>query len=401
MDYTNDACKNIFTAGQRDRAQATLSIIRNNIWQAPNIIATGCDSTFISTPCTAVADFTSNGQTICVGNSVLFTNRSLNNCISYQWYFPGGTPSVSTSTNQIVTYSSVGTYPVTLVAININGSDSVTLSNYITVVTPPTGQALPFIEDFEAVLFPNNGITIDNPDAGITWERDTVAIQYGGIGSVKINNLVNVNYGQADALILPNFNLSSFSGTPYLSFRWAYAKSDVNYSDEMAVQLSVDCGVNFTQIFYRTGAAMTTGPTQTTPYIPDSNTVWKICNVSLANYATSDHAIIKIINVTDGGNNLYIDNINVGNSITLGIKDDFNSVNEVELYPNPSNGIFQLSSRSTQMTGMEIFNLLGEKIYSSAINHFSASFEIEIPAGIYFVKIYTKNSFSIEKLLIN
>ncbi len=404
MDYTSDVCKNMFTAGQKARAQATLTTVRTIIWQPANITATGCDSGYVPPPCPAVADFTTSNQTICVGNSVLFTNRSLNNCTSYQWYFPGGTPSTATSVNATVTYSAVGTYNVSLVATNVNGTDSVTFTNYITVIIPPVGQALPFAEGFETTVFPPNGIVIDNPDGGITWERDTIAVQYAGFGSAKINNLINTNYGQADAMILPNFDLTSFT-SPYISFRWAYAKSDVNYSDELAVQISTDCGVNFTQIFYRTGTAMTTGPTQTTPYIPDSNTVWKLCNVSLASYATSDHAIIKIINVTDGGNNLYIDNINIGASATLGVNEIALDENIVTVFPNPSEGKFQLAINNEQLASgaIKIYNVLGESIgnWQGAMGKKEIAVDLTAqPKGVYFMKIQNGNYFVTKKLII-
>lgn len=403
MDYTTDVCKNMFTEGQKARSQATLDTVRTNIWQPSTIISTGCDSSYSSPPCPAVSDFTSNGQTICEGNSVLFINRSLNDCTSYQWYFPGGTPSTSTSVNQIVTYSSVGAYDVSLVATNITGSDSVTYANYITVITPPVGQSLTFSESFETTTFPSNGITIDNPDAGITWERDTVAVPYEGLASAKINNLINTNYGQTDAMLLPNLNLASFIGTPYMTFRWAYAKSDVNYSDELAVQISTDCGVNFTQIFYRTGNALATGPTQTTPYIPDNTTIWKLAKVSLASYASSDHAIIKLINVTDGGNNLYIDSINIGPSITVGIEENASDENSVELYPNPAGNEVQLKINNRQLENgtINIYSMVGEQVFNEKIETPTMKLRIEnFPAGVYYVNLRSGDFYIIEKLVV-
>lgn len=364
LDYTNDACKNMFTAGQKTRMNATLNTFRLNIWQFSNIWSTGCDSNYVSPACNAVADFTSNSQNICVGSPVLFTNKSLNNCFSYQWYFPGGTPSTSTTVNQAVTYNAVGNYLVSLVATNAVGTDSIAFSNFISVTTPPIGQAIPFLEDFETSIFPPGGIVIDNPDRGITWERDTIAVQYSGFGSAKINNLINTNYGQSDALIFPGFDLTTFIGIPYLYFRWAYAKSDVNYSDELVVLISTDCGVNFTQIFYRVGTGMTTGPTQTTPYIPDSNTVWKLANINLSPYALSTNAIIKIVNVTDGGNNLYIDNIIIGTYPTE-INELGNNYYDVNVFPNPTNSIatLQYTLTESEKVSIALYNTIGQRVY--------------------------------------
>ena len=132
---------------------------------------------------------------ICTGNSVLFTNISQNNPLTYQWYFPGGTPTSATTANVTVAYNSPGNYDVTLITTNVVGSDSITLTNYIQVNNPPVGIALPYFENFEDTLFPTNGITIDNPDNGITWELDTAAVHFSGFASAKINNLINIKSG--------------------------------------------------------------------------------------------------------------------------------------------------------------------------------------------------------------
>jgi PKD repeat protein len=366
LDYTNDACKNMFTAGQKTRMNATLNTFRWDIWQYSNIWSTGCDSNYVSPICNAVADFTSNAQTVCLGNPIVFTNKSLNNCTTYQWYFPGGSPSVSNAVNPTVTYATLGSFDVSLVATNSFGSDSVTFSNFITITDPSIGQVLPFSEGFETSDFPPNGIVIDNPDTGITWELDSVAVQYSGNGSAKINNLINTNYGQSDALILPSFDLTSSSESPFLSFRWAYAKSDPSYSDELIVLISTDCGVNFTQLFYRTGSALVTGPTQTTPYIPDNSTVWKLANIDLTSYASFTNAIFKIVNVTDGGNNLYIDNINVGSNI-LGIDEKEYSGFMLNISPNPASSVtsIQYNLQKSEIVSYEIYNAIGQLVSSN------------------------------------
>ncbi len=70
---------------------------------------------------------------LCPGSCTNFDNLSTN-AISYLWSFPGGSPSTSTDANpQNVCYNTPGHYPVTLIATNTFGSDTLTLNNYITV----------------------------------------------------------------------------------------------------------------------------------------------------------------------------------------------------------------------------------------------------------------------------
>ncbi len=407
LDYSNDNCKNMFTNGQAQRMQATLASFRIDIWQTWNIDSTGCSAGFVNNNCNVIADFVTLNPNICVGNSITFYNKSQNNPTTYQWFFQGGVPATSAVANPTVTYSSIGNFQVKLIATNSIGVDSLILNNYINVTTPPIGQSLPYFEGFEAYSFPANGITIDNPDGGITWERDTVAIAYQGTASAKINNLININYGQSDAMILPRFDFTSFVGIPYLNFKWAYAKSDPNYSDELIVLVSKDCGVTWTQVFYRTGSTMITGTTQTTPYIPDANTTWKIANISLATYTTYPNVLIKIVNVTDGGNNLYIDNINLGSNIT-NLNDNETSSHNLSVYPNPSNGHFYIDYESINPgdESIEVSDVLGRVVFESNIKaHAIGVQKIEVSTplqnGFYNVLLKTKQGVFIKKIVIN
>lgn len=80
-----------------------------------------------------VAAFTASATTIVKNSSVTFTDQSTNSPTSWSWTFNGGTPSTSTAQNPTVTYSTAGTYSVTLTATNAAGSNTLTKTNYITV----------------------------------------------------------------------------------------------------------------------------------------------------------------------------------------------------------------------------------------------------------------------------
>lgn len=84
-----------------------------------------------------IADFTGTPVNVVVGNSVTFTDNSQCTPTSWSWSFPGGTPSTYNGQNPPpITYSTTGTYDVSLTVTNTQGSDTKTRSNYITV-TPP------------------------------------------------------------------------------------------------------------------------------------------------------------------------------------------------------------------------------------------------------------------------
>ncbi len=389
-DYSNDACKNMFTAGQRDRMQATLKVVRTNIWSHQNLVATGCDSAYLQPLiCQVVADFTVSKNNLCTGSSIGFTNRSLNNPTGFLWIFDGGLPGSSNIENPIVTYAKPGVYSVRLKVWDTITQDSLIKINFINVTTPTAGNTLGINEGFENSIFPWSGIIIENLDTGVSWQRTTLA-SYRGKASVRINNLINTNYGQSDALVLPPYNFTTFSEIPYLRFNWAYARSSSNYSDELIVLISKDCGLNWQPIFSRTGNNLATGATQITEYIPDSNTIWKAANINLSAYASQANVLIKIVNVTDGGNCLYIDNINMGDTTLIWVgNNNSSSENEIIIYPNPADNQFTIRSYENLM-GFElcIFDAQGRLCHQEVLQSVKENqvrFNQNLSDGIYFI----------------
>lgn len=84
-----------------------------------------------------VADFSMSATTVCAGATVQFTDQSTNAPTSYNWSFPGGTPNTSTNASPSITYSTPGTYNVTLSVSNAFGSDQEVMNGAITVNASP------------------------------------------------------------------------------------------------------------------------------------------------------------------------------------------------------------------------------------------------------------------------
>lgn len=399
-DYSDDACKNMFTAGQRARMDATLNTFRTLIWSASNLTATGCDTSIVSPiTCPPVADFTALITNICVGSTVTFYNRSLNNPINYKWTFSGGIPATSNVANPAVSYNTPGTYDVTLIVSDSTSSDTLELFSYINVTTPVAGIPNTWGDNFENGNFPTNGLMIDNPDGGITWERTTDAA-YEGIACARIQNLINTNYGQSDALLLPRIDFTALPIPVRLVFKWAYARSDANYSDELIVLVSNDCGTSWTQKFYRTGNALASGPTQTTLFIPDS-TQWKTASIDLNSYSSSDHVDIKIVNVTDGGNALYIDSLKLGDfdfntlpSSVVGLE-----VQKALLFPNPTQNQLTLKledANNPNISEVDVTDFVGKKILElKNLNTPEITINTsQLSNGLYLLSVKSGNTYS-------
>ena len=410
MDYTPDACKNMFTEGQKMRMQATLNDIRTEIWSDENLLSTGYDSVF--TPpavCPVAADFVTLTRDICFGNSVDFMDISLNGATEWQWFFSGGNPATSNEPNPSVVYDSIGSYAVTLVVSDGVTTDSLTLEDYINVGMPGIGDALFYAEDFDAGLYPPTRLIINNPHGEITWELDSLAFRSAPY-SIRINNLINTNSGTVDEIILPFLDFTFFSPDSwlYMSFLGAYAKSDPSFSDELIVLLSTDCGTNFDQIFYKAGNALTTGPTQTTPFIPDS-TQWKSAFINLDDYKDETYVQVKIVNVTDGGNNLYIDDLYIGNGSELvSSLETLTNVGDINIYPNPTTGSIQIkySLKTTEEVAISLLDLNGKLVCQAQPilqmpGVHQEAFDLHglrLPSGMYLVKIKTSEGQAVRKI---
>jgi PGF-pre-PGF domain-containing protein len=88
-----------------------------------------------SGPVAPVANFSANVTSGAVPLAVNFTDQSTNTPTSWLWDFGDG--NASTEQNPIHTYASVGTYTVSLNATNAAGSNTSTLTSYITAATAP------------------------------------------------------------------------------------------------------------------------------------------------------------------------------------------------------------------------------------------------------------------------
>ncbi len=89
---------------------------------------------FVDVDYAPVADFTANQVYVLVGESLDFTDNSVEDPTSWHWDFEGGTPATSIEQNPMgIGYNTIGVYDVTLVAINDYGSDTLKREDYINV----------------------------------------------------------------------------------------------------------------------------------------------------------------------------------------------------------------------------------------------------------------------------
>ncbi|HMG15844.1 MAG TPA: PKD domain-containing protein, partial [Saprospiraceae bacterium] len=84
-----------------------------------------------------LANFSSNVTEGCNTLIVEFKDESEFMPTMWAWSFPGGSPSSSFQQNPNVVYNNPGEYDVTLIASNISGSNTITISKYIKIKATP------------------------------------------------------------------------------------------------------------------------------------------------------------------------------------------------------------------------------------------------------------------------
>ncbi len=412
MEYSY--CSTMYTAGQKTRMRSALTTTgglvgtaqRYNLWTTSNLTATG-----ISTPAVLCqADFSTNSSNnvICDGDSITFSDESWNgNPTGWSWSFPGGSPSSSTDSTPTITYNTPGSYDVTLTVTNASGSVNTTKLGYITVNSSTAMfSGSTFTESFEGAAIPNADWKIINGNSGTnTWVQTTAAATLG-TKSARILNTAAMS-GQIDELISPSVDMTLITGTsPTMTFKVANAQRTSSDSDKLQVYVSTNCGKTWALRKTISGTTLASGGVTTSSYVPAA-AHWTLQNVNMSSYASQTNLYIMFRFTSGGGNNIYIDEINLSGT-TVGIEEDFeNSVN-LNIYPNPStdNATVSFDLNDKQKVDLKIYDVVGKEI-STLVNSelptgthkFELNKNTKLASGIYFVKL-TVDGRSITKKVV-
>ncbi len=412
MEYSY--CSTMYTTGQKTRMRSALTTTgglvgtaqRYNLWTTANLTATG-----VSTPAVLCqADFTTNSSNniICAGDSITFDDTSWNgNPTSWSWTFVGGTPSSSTDSTPTITYYAPGVYNVSLTATNASGSVSTTKLAYITVNSDTAMYSgSTFAESFEGAAIPNADWKVLNINSGTnTWVQTTAAASLGS-KSVRILNTAAMS-NQVDELISPSVDMTQIVGTtPTMTFKVANAQRTSTDSDKLQVYVSTTCGKTWALRKTISGTTLASGGITTSSYVPAA-AHWTLQNVNMSSYATQTNLYIMFRFTSGGGNNVYIDEINLSGTV-VGIDEDYISNLNFNIYPNPAteNTVVSFELTEKQRVEVSVYDVVGKEISTVVSKDLAVGeykYEINknaaLAPGIYFVKL-TAGAHSITKKLI-
>ena len=410
MDYSS--CPIMFTAGQATRmlsASNSGTASRSNLWSPSNLTATGVSDGFSDTLCKPQADFNGATRIVCAGGSLSFSDLSYNaNVTSRSWTFSnttdGTTVLTSTAQNPSITFTVPGVYTVAFTASNAQGSSTVTRTAYVRVY-PATAQYSNngYFEDFEGNL-DNIGWFIQNDVQSTGWQITTQA-SVSGTRSMVVRNFAGDGTEMYN-LISPSYDLSPIA-FPKLRLKYAFARRQSTDDDRLKTYISVNCGTSWVQLSPQiSNAAMPTAPVNNaTPFVPTA-TQWveKEYNIPAA-FATATNVRFKFEFDADGGNNFYLDDINLPASSSI---EQF-AQNGVawDVFPNPADDYVDVrvsgNAASPVADRLMLCDASGRVIRTQTFTVAETVVRMDVSdlsAGVYFIRTQKGNLAGTKKIII-
>lgn len=432
MDYTDDACMNLFTKGQVERMVASYYIMtpelhNSKALQEPLRTRNDAGIKEILSPV--------NNSYTCAGSIrpvIVLRNygNEILDSVLVLYSIRGSGPATYKFTGISLQPYSLDT--LKLPAIDVTGNGKLVFTAY---TQNPNGKKdenfdndkasivfnynvsavakLPFSEDFSHGSFPPKGWSVVNSDGYFTWAPTTSSLLSGYSPSIMMDNIEYPNKNETDDLVMPPFNFAGIN-KPGLIFDYAFAlyKYGRNKSDTLKIKISADCGTSWQTVYYKGGLDLSTAANGKYAYFsPDSLSQWKRDTLDLTAFAGYDNILIAFENINGNDNLLYLDNIAVKNLQALTIAqteaDNIKTLKEIHIavVPNPVTNSFSVSGvESAQICSLKLFDVAGRCVWQAkATLNAQVSFVLpgSITNGTYLLSIQQQNKTSIKKIFVS
>ncbi|MBK9592644.1 MAG: T9SS type A sorting domain-containing protein [Crocinitomicaceae bacterium] len=323
-------------------------------------------------PCSPVAptaQFTASATTVTSGTTVTFTDLSTGAPTSWAWVIAPATgwtyagATSASSQNPQVTFTTVGFYSITLTTTNLQGSDAEVKTNYIQVTS---GSSAPCTS--------TSTMTCEAADEFISV--------------VKFNS-INNNTGCANYTNYSSISTTVTKGQSYdLTITPAIGGTDGSAytNDEIAAWIDWNDDGDFNDALEQVAYVLVSDPwsnvfSVTVPVTAVTGSV--VMRVKMS-YQPSDGTITPCGTEVYGETEDYV--VNIVSSANL----EENGVDQVSIYPNPTNGILNinLSKVGIEIQSIELSDVTGRIVAVVVpVNGIVTINMTNESAGIYFVTI--------------
>lgn len=351
-----------------------------------------------------IPNFTANNTAVCPGGEVTFNNLSLNATSGVEWTFEGGQPESSTESSPVVTYAESGFYTVKIKAINGEVADSLIITNCIQVLN---NENAPYTEDFEEQTEDLVDWIVSEPEQNITWEFNP-AVGFLSENSVFVENYNLIGNGQVE-LTSQVIDLSQLD-TAFISMRAAFArKSDSGY-EALRVFINTDCSDEWTfkKVFPASSSLPSVEPTDVY-FTPENEDEWNYLVVTnIQPEERTENFRFRFIFYNNGGNNIFLDDINLSESNVLSTYDQSEFTGEVKLYPNPTtdNVNIALTLTNAETILLHLMGADGKLLFQDGPHEMSQGTQNinlslgGMPPGSYILEVVGESGVSHHKIIL-
>lgn len=238
----------------------------------------------------------------------------------------------------------------------VSASGRITVNAFFESVQPPVA------DGFEAANFPPAGWGLKQSTGGDVWEHANVGAYDASDFSAAVG-FYSIQSGTME-MYMPQLNILANSGQNWLTFDHAYtyyvSGGDV-FVDRLVVEVSTNCGTNWTSVFDKSGDDLATAPAIANPFVPTGGD-WVVDSINLDNFA-GEEILVRFRAISGYGNNLFVDNVNV--AMTSGVQ-NLLSLSGFTVQPNPARAAAELrfALDRPERLQMQLFSVDGALVES-------------------------------------
>jgi hypothetical protein len=220
--------------------------------------------------------------------------------------------------------------------------------------------------------------------------------------SIMVNNFNAPSDGVYSFVAKP-IDISNLSDLT-IRFDAAFAKYNITNNDVLRVKISNDCGETWlVRRTVNTNALASVSDTVATVFVPGSNDEWKEHTIlSIPSQFYVENFMVMFEFESGGGNNIYIDNIQIGHPDELSIYKE-NSNDRIQLYPNPAKNQITLEGLDASLnTQIYLVDAQGKK-WLTKYTEMQSSILIPLQGlskGVYSCHLLNSNGIIIKKFVI-
>jgi hypothetical protein len=418
LDYTNDECMNLFTAGQVERMVTILdySIRRNSLLSShglddPAPVNDDLGISLVNAPkvisCNSITP------------SVEIKNYGLNPITSAQIQLSINdliietldlTPNLSPFETAVVEFTTrslnSGASKFTFEILQTNGTtDGNTANNQVTANTYNFEQnsssttLIPLREKFETAF--DGEWKIINHLNGNNWQ--TVSTNFNS--SAIFESFTDTKLGDEAWLISPSLDLSKTDkASMFFDLSYALNKSRLT-SERLRIYASLDCGNVFNILLYDKAGDKLSEWSSPTGWAPASDTSWTREFVNLTSLTGNADVRLGFVITNGHGNNLYIDNIefyNADDPIQPTVNDPFFIYYDAQ---RESDFLVKFNFPEQQNVDVNVVDTMGRSIYHNAFQNIlneTLSLQLSnVSSGVYIIQFRTQQHLHASRVFIS